>query len=136
MGVEPDDGETAVPRREPADRADVRAAAASEHERTPWNPARDRVGLLVERVAVHHERLGIRQLGPCRLRHRLPTVSPRAGDADEPGPEDRAAAVTFVDVVEGHGGQRPAVRATCAERAHSARSHVSERLVARMPTPS
>ena len=34
MRVEPDDGESVVPRREPADRADVRAAAASEHERT------------------------------------------------------------------------------------------------------
>ena len=42
MGIEPDDGEPVVPRREPADRADVRAAAAAEHERPLREPARDR----------------------------------------------------------------------------------------------
>jgi hypothetical protein len=102
--IEPYDRQPVVPRRQPPDRADVRATAASEDERAPREPARDRIRLLVERFALHHERLGIRQLRPCRLRHRLSAEAPRARDADEPGPEGRAAAVTFVDVVEGNRG--------------------------------
>ena len=49
--VQPDDSEPAAPRCEPADRSDVRAAAAAEHERALGEVRRLRFDLLRERLA-------------------------------------------------------------------------------------
>jgi hypothetical protein len=58
VGVEPDERDPAVARGERLDRADVRAAAAAEHERPLGQVDRDREGLLVERLLLDHRRLG------------------------------------------------------------------------------
>ena len=84
MRIEPDDGESVVPRREPADRADVRAAAASEHERALREPTRDRVGLLVEGVEIDDERLGVGELGRSCLLHGFPALADARGTRTSP----------------------------------------------------
>ena len=134
--VEPDDREPPVTSREPADRADVRAAAPAEHERPPWQSLRDRRGLLLERRLGDDERLRVPERRVRGGRHRLPAHAPGAWHAHETGDELGAAAVTLVAVVEGDGGQGAAVRALGAERAQRRLSQMFQRQRTRMPARS
>ena len=134
--VQPDDGESVVTRGEPADRADVGAAAAAQHERAVRQTAGDRVGLLRQRLALDDERLRIREGEERGVGHRLAAHAPRARDAHEPRRERCAAAVALVLVVERDGGQRPAVRTACSERAQDALSQMSHRQRTRIPARS
>ena len=136
MCVDPDDREAAGARREPPDRADVGAAAASEHERARRQVPHLGRDLLLEGLLLDHGCLGIRQRQRRRGRHRLASLTPGAGHPHEPGGELAAAAVALVLHVDRDRGQRPAVGAAGAQRAHAMRSHVSLRRTTCIPTRS
>ena len=136
VGVEPDDGEPPVPLSEPADRADVRAATAAQHERAPRELRRHGRRLLLERVGLDHRRLGPVERERGAVLHRVAAVAEGRADANQRGRELAAAAVALVLVVERDRRERPAVRALRAERAHSAFSQVSARRTWRIPTRS
>ena len=119
MSVDPDDGEPAATRGEPADRADVRAAAAAEHEWARGQVAHLCGDLLLERLLLDHRCLGVRQREPGSGSHRLASDAPGARDPDEPGCELAAAAVALVLDVDRDRGERPAVGAAGAQRAHA-----------------
>ena len=82
--VEPDDAEPAVTGCEAADRADVRAATAAEHERALRQALGERGVLLVERLAVDDQRLGVRERGRGRLHHRLAPAPQARGTRTSP----------------------------------------------------
>ena len=118
MGVDPHHRQPAAARREAADRADVGAAAAAEHERARRQVADLRRDLLVERRLLDHRGLGIGEREPGRGGHRLAAAPPGPRDAHEAGRVLAAAAVALVLVVDRDGGERAAVGAAGAERAH------------------
>jgi hypothetical protein len=93
-------------------------AAAPEDERAGGEVAALGGDLIVERWLLDHRRLGIRQREPGRLCHRFTAAPPGSRDTDEAGGELAAAAVALVSAVDRDGGQRPAIGASRAERAH------------------
>ena len=110
MGVDPDDAEPVVPRGEPFDRADVRAAAAAEDER-PHAAGRRRPRASA-RGACPPRRpppRDSRAASARRLDHRLAAVAPRPRHAHEPGRERAAARVALVVRPDRDGRERPAV---------------------------
>ncbi len=137
MRVEPDHREAATaPSREAADRPDVRAATAAEHERTGREVANLGCHLILERRLVDHGSLRIRKREMGRLRHRVAAYPPGARHAHEAGRVLAAAAVALVLVVDRDRRDRAAVGTTGAQRAHTVRSHVSERRTTCSPTRS
>ena len=107
-------------RGEAADRADVRATAAAEDER----PLRQRCAP-ASRPAPRASPprrpppRGTASGEPRRLGHRLAAGAPGARDADEPGGELATAAVALVLGPDRDRGERAAVGAAGAERAHA-----------------
>ena len=137
MRIDPHDREpAAAPLGEAADRADMRAATASEDERSHGEVADLRGDLVLQRRLLDHRRLRVRERELGGLGHRLAACPPGARDADEAGRILAAAAVALVLVVDRDGGDRPAVRAAGAQGAHTVRSHVSDRRTTCMPTRS
>jgi hypothetical protein len=117
--IEPHDGEPRVARGEAANRAEVRATAAAQHERASRKAVRDHGALLLDRVAFDHERFGVREGEVRSLGHRLAADAPGAGNTHESSRKRGATAMALVPVVECDGRQRPTVRTACAERAHA-----------------
>ena len=119
MRVDPDDGEPLVARGEAPHGADVRAAAAAEHERALWERRGELRRLLLERLLEDRARLGIRDAERGALGHLLAALPPRPRDADEPGLELPSAGVALVAGPDRDRGERAAVGAACAKRAHA-----------------
>jgi hypothetical protein len=95
----------------PSDDADVRAAAAAEHERPLREIAGDGEGLGLERLLLDDGGLRIVERQARRLDHRLAAVAPGARDANEAGREGSSTGVALVVGADRHGGVRPARRA-------------------------
>jgi hypothetical protein len=134
--VDPDEGEPVVTRRERLDGADVRAAAAAEHERPLRQVGCDLEALHRQRVLRDDRRLRIRQPDVRGRRHLVAARSPCARHAHEAGGELAAARVALVLGPERDRRVRSAVGALGAKPAHSAFSYVSLRRTGRMPTLS
>jgi hypothetical protein len=115
--VEPDQRDASLPRSESLDGTDMDAAAAAEDERPLRQIGRKRKALLLERLRFHHGGLGVRELEPRRLGHRLAALAPGLWHADEAGAEAAAARVAFVVGADRHGGKRLAERALRAQPA-------------------
>ena len=106
------------PARERLDRANVGAAATTEHDRPVGQLGGEQQRLLGERVGLDHGRLWIRQLVERRLGHRLAARTPGPWNANEAGGKLAAARVALVLRPERDRGQRPAVWTTGAQARH------------------
>ena len=119
MRVEPDDAEPVVARGKPLDGADVRAAAAAEHERAGRQVRGDRERLSAERVLLDDRSLRVVERKPGGLDHRLAAVAPGAWHTHEPRRERAPAGVALVPETDRDRRQRAARRALRPERAHA-----------------
>jgi hypothetical protein len=117
--VEPDERDAAVARGQRLDRADVRAAATAEHERTLREVDSHGKRLLVERVLLHHRGLGERERQTRGLRHRLAPLAPGLRHAHHPRPELPPAGVALVAGPDRDARVRAALRATGSQATHS-----------------
>ena len=115
--------EPAVARGEPLDRADVRAAAAAQDERTFGQRRRRARDSARERVLLDDRGLGVRERRATRRRvHLLSAGAPGARHADQPGPERRARrSGTRSSSPDGDRGEGAAVRALRPKPRHGAR---------------
>ena len=113
--IEPDDGDPAVASGEGLDRADVRAAAAAEHQRPLGQLESEREALRGERVLLDHRRLGIRKRKRRRLGHRLAASAPGARNPNEARGERSPAGVALVLRPERDRRERPALGALGAQ---------------------
>ena len=118
MSVDPDDAEAVDSLRDTPDSPDVRAAAATDHDRPGGERIRNGCGLLLQRVALDDGDLRIRKRDPRAFGHRLASGSPRRRHAHHPCREGAPAAVTLVPVADRHRRERPAVRTARAQGAH------------------
>ena len=117
--VEPDDGKPLVARRQAFDRADMRAAATAEHDRSLGESGCQRQALLRDRVLLDDRRLRVGKLEIRGLRHCLAARPPRARHSNETGRECAPAGMTFVLTgVESDGGESPAVWALGPKARH------------------
>jgi hypothetical protein len=117
--VEPDDADPPVPGGEPLDDADMRAAAAAEHEGPLRQVGGDGERLRRQRLLLHDRDLRVGEGQRGGLDHRLAAVAPGVGDADQPGRERPAAGVALVPVVDGHGRVAVTGRASRPQQAHA-----------------
>src|SRR6478735_648943 len=135
--VEPEDADVAVPRGEAFDGADMRAAAAAEHDRVGGQVGGDGKRLHRERLLLDDGDLRIVESKRSRLDHRRAAVAPGARHPYEPGGEGATARVALVAVVDSHGRERPAGRAAGAQQTHrSAFPQTTSSWSTRMPTLS
>ena len=119
MGIEPDQGQAVLPGRQTFDCADVGATAAAEDERTFGQVGGECKILLLQGVGLDDPRLGLRQLEPRCLRHRLAALAPRLRYAHQPRAKDAPARMALVFRPERYRGVRPAVRALRPQTAHA-----------------
>ena len=119
MSVDPDDAEAVDSPRDTSRGSDVRAAAATDHDRPGGERLGHGCGLLVERVALDDGDLRIRKSDPRAFGHGLAPGSPRRRHAHQPCREGAPTAVALVPVADRHRRERPAVRAARAQGAHA-----------------
>jgi hypothetical protein len=115
--VDPHEREPVVARGETFDRADVRAAATAEDERTLRQLRRNRQRLLAEAFLLDPRRLGVRQRQVRRLGDRLAALAPRAWDPDEAGRELTPTRMALVAGADRDGREGAAVGALRAQAA-------------------
>ena len=130
--VEPDHGDPAVTSREGLDGADVRAAAAAEHQRPLGQLESERQALRGERILLDHCRLGIRKRKRRRLGHRLTAPAPGAWNPHEASGERPPAGVAFVLRPERDRRVRPAIGALGAQPRQDPRDATYERARSKM----
>ena len=87
--VDPDDPEPVVPGREPLDRADVRAAAAAQDERSLGQLRGEGEDLARERVLVDDSRLRVREVGDAASAIASPPFPQARGTRTSPAPNSR-----------------------------------------------
>ena len=119
MRVEPDERKAVEASRQALDRADVRAAAATEHERALGKRRRQRELLLAEARLLDDRHLRVHEVERRARDHDVAAVSPGPRDAHETRGELPPARVALVAGADRDGGVRLAVRALAAQDAHA-----------------